>query len=93
MIRIFSTYPEDRAKLLGLARQCERSDDANAVELGDMVRAILEDEAVREPDAFLVEWKQGGLTWVHAHADEPTAVDQARAKGGECTPLYRGDAA
>lgn len=44
--RPFSTYPEDREKLLGLARQCERSDDANAIELGDLVRAILEDEAV-----------------------------------------------
>lgn len=91
MIRVFSTYPEDRAKLLDLARECERSDDANAIELGDMVRAILEDEAVREPDAFLVEWSQDGETWVHAHADEPTAVDQARRTGGECAPLYRGD--
>ena len=42
----FSTYPEDRAKLLDLARKCEKSDDANAVELGDLVRAILEDEQV-----------------------------------------------
>jgi hypothetical protein len=42
----FSTYPEDRAKLLDLARKCEQSDDADAVELGDLVRAILEDEAV-----------------------------------------------
>lgn len=42
----FSSYPEDREKLLGLARLCERSDDANAIELGDLVRAILEDEAV-----------------------------------------------
>jgi len=42
----FSTYPEDRAKLLDLARKCELSDDANAIELGDLVRAILEDEAV-----------------------------------------------
>ena len=42
----FSTYPGDRAKLLDLARKCELSDDANAIELGDLVRAILEDEAV-----------------------------------------------
>lgn len=42
----FSTYPEDRAKLLDLARRCEQSDDAYAIELGDLVRAILEDEAV-----------------------------------------------
>lgn len=42
----FSTYPEDRAKLLDLARKAELSDDASAIELGDMVRAILEDEAV-----------------------------------------------
>ena len=40
-------------------------------------------------DAFLVEWKRNGETWVHAHADEPTAVDQARKHGGTCTPLYR----
>ena len=40
----FSSYPEDRAKLLDLARKCELSDDANAIELGDLVRAILEDE-------------------------------------------------
>lgn len=42
----FSSYPEDRAKLLDLARKCEQSDDADAVELGDLVRAILEDEEV-----------------------------------------------
>lgn len=93
MIRMFSTYPEDRAKLLDLARKCERSDDANAVEMGDMVRAILEDEAVREADAWLVEWKQGGQDWVEAFVSEPNAVDKARLKGGDCTPLYRGDAA
>lgn len=92
MIRIFSTYPEDRGKLLDLARKCERSDDASAIELGDMVRAILEDEAVREPDAFLVEWKQGGETWAQAHVDEPTAVDQARGKRGDFYRLYRGEA-
>lgn len=40
-------------------------------------------------DAFLVEWQQGGETWVQAHADEPTAVDQARKKRGTCTSLYR----
>ena len=42
----FSSYPEDREKLLQLARECEQSADAKAVELGDLVRAILEDEAV-----------------------------------------------
>jgi len=42
----FSSYPEDRAKLLELARKCEQSDDVDAVELGDLVRSILEDEAV-----------------------------------------------
>ena len=40
----FSTYPEDRERLLSLARRCEQSDDETAVELGDLVRAILEDE-------------------------------------------------
>lgn len=48
MIKPFSTYPEDRANLLDLARKCELSDDVNAVELGDLVRAILEDEKVAE---------------------------------------------
>ncbi len=48
IINPFSTYPEDRAKLLDLARKCELSDDANAIELGDLVRAILEDEIVAE---------------------------------------------
>ena len=43
----------------------------------------------RYPDAFLVEWQQNGETWVHAHANEPTAVDQALRKGGTCTPLFR----
>lgn len=42
----FSTYPEDHAGLIALAKLCERSDDENAVRLGDWVRAILEDEAV-----------------------------------------------
>jgi len=44
-------------------------------------------------DAWLVEWKQAGEDWVDAHADEVRAVDQARLKGGICTPLYRGMAA
>lgn len=43
----------------------------------------------RAADAFLVEWQRAGETWVQAHADEPTAVDQARKMGGTCTPLYR----
>jgi hypothetical protein len=42
----FSTYPEDREKLLRLAKLAELSDDANAIELGDLVRSILEDEKV-----------------------------------------------
>ena len=43
--------------------------------------------------AFLVEWQQGGMTWMQAHADEPTAVDQVRRTGGTCTPLFRAEAA
>lgn len=42
-----------------------------------------------EADAFLVEWQRNGETWVHAHADEPTAVDQAHKMGGTCAPLFR----
>lgn len=43
----FSTYPEDRAKLLDLAKRVLDDDGlhAAAVELADLVRAILEDEA------------------------------------------------
>lgn len=40
----FSTYPEDRAKLLELAAKAENSDDAAAIELADLVKAILTDE-------------------------------------------------
>lgn len=42
----FSTYPEDRARLLELAAKATLSDDAAAIELGDMVSAILNDEEV-----------------------------------------------
>jgi len=58
----FSTYPEDRAKLLDLARKCELSDDANAIELGDLVRGILEDEAVAISAAPLrIDWNKFDL--------------------------------
>lgn len=44
----FSTYPEDRDTLLKLAERIELSDgaSADAYQLADLVRAILEDEAV-----------------------------------------------
>lgn len=44
----FSTYPEDRAKMLALAAVVEQDADASgcAHELADMVSAILKDEAV-----------------------------------------------
>jgi len=42
----FSTYPEDRERLLKLANLIRlQSDDDAAIELADLVRAILEDEA------------------------------------------------
>lgn len=41
----FSTYPEDREKLLSLAAKAADSDDASAIELADLVTAILTDEA------------------------------------------------
>lgn len=53
----FSTYPEDRERLLALANKLQRKDldveDAlkAADELSDLVRAILEDEALGQPDA------------------------------------------
>lgn len=43
-MRPLSTYPEDRAKLLGLAAKAANSDDAAAIELADLVTAILTDE-------------------------------------------------
>ena len=53
----FSTYPEDRERLLALANKLQRGDlDAEdalkvADELSDLVRAILEDEALGLPEA------------------------------------------
>ena len=43
-LKPFSTYPEDRAKLLELAEKAEFSDDDAAIELADLVKAILTDE-------------------------------------------------
>jgi len=43
-LRPFSTYPEDREKLLALAAKAELSDDAAAIELADLVKAIITDE-------------------------------------------------
>ena len=48
----FETYPEDRELLLSLAREIQTPDQdperlaSKAVELADLVQAILEDEAV-----------------------------------------------
>lgn len=42
----FSTYPQDRTLLLTLADAAAHGDDANAIELADLVRAILTDEQV-----------------------------------------------
>lgn len=56
--------------------------------LPEIIAALREREG-RLADAWLVEWKQGGEDWVDVHADEVRAVDQARLKGGICTPLYR----
>jgi hypothetical protein len=46
----FSTYPEDRARLLSLAERVENTNLADepdcAYELADLVKAILEDEEV-----------------------------------------------
>lgn len=42
-----------------------------------------------EPAAWLVTWKGEKHTYVHAHASEVPAVDQARSMGGKCEPLYR----
>ncbi len=39
-----STYAEDRGKMLALCEKAALSDDAAAIELADLVKAILEDE-------------------------------------------------
>lgn len=41
------------------------------------------------PDGYMVEWTKRKQTWVHIHADEPTAADQARLMKGTITPLYK----
>lgn len=46
----FSTYPEDREKLLDLASKASCSDDAASIGLADMVKAILDDEQVAITD-------------------------------------------
>lgn len=52
----FSTYPEDREKLLELARLIEKPNTdvettlEAAYKLADLVKAILEDEALSEED-------------------------------------------
>lgn len=54
----FSTYPEDRAKLLALAAKVENATgndlDDSADELADLVRAILTDEAPAAEEAAAV---------------------------------------
>ena len=40
-----------------------------------------------EPVAWLTEWERDGEEWVNAHANELTAIDEARAHGGTITPL------
>jgi hypothetical protein len=45
-IKPLSSYPEDREKLLSLAEKASHSDDAAAIELADLVKAMLEDEAI-----------------------------------------------
>lgn len=44
-LKPFSTYPEDRDNMLALCAKAADSDDASAIELADLVKAILEDEA------------------------------------------------
>lgn len=49
MKKPFSTYPEDHKKLLSLAAAIlSESDDEVAIELADLVKAIIEDEAYAE---------------------------------------------
>mgnify|MGYP001627166646 CR=1 FL=1 len=57
-IKPFSTYPEDRSRLMGLATAIlstdidEEDTIKKAVELADLVKAILDDEAVAEHGAL-----------------------------------------
>lgn len=55
-LKPFSTYPEDRQKLLSLAEHVLDANqplDDKAVELADLVKAILTDEAADDFDAEL----------------------------------------
>lgn len=85
---------ETFAMALDMVGDLEPDDAALLTKVSTYLRSLSADpkaavEAEREADAFLVEWQRGGETWVHAHADEPMAVDQARKMGGTCTALYR----
>ncbi len=41
----------------------------------------------QQPVAWLTEWTFDGMEWVHAHANELTAIDEARHHKGTVTPL------
>lgn len=97
----FATYPEDHARLLELAAKCVLSDDVDAVKLGDLVMAILSDEAAAVDDWI---WWGGGEPPVPPeklgagrHADGEEVFDRDHLldlspawwgrDDGECTPV------
>lgn len=77
-IKPFSTYPEDRAKLLELSAKAANSDDAAAIELADLVTAILTDEqALLDAEMFeemTAEFSKGiDQAWENFKAAVPVA--------------------
>ena len=65
--------------------------NATSEKMGLRTRLAAREPAVAaeaEPVAWLVKWTDEVFEWVHAHANEVTAVDQAREKNGKVTPLY-----
>ena len=52
-----------------------------------MTRAPAPSHTAVEPVAWLTEWKRDGEDWINAHANEVTALDEARAYSATITPL------
>lgn len=82
LIEGFTTW----SKTASTRPQLDR-DVASALKELRTYRATRTSEAA-EPVAWLTEWTRDGEEWVNAHANEVTALDEARANGGTCTPLY-----
>jgi hypothetical protein len=88
---LWTVYLEQKKLDVGLPA----SSDAKAAAQADYEQRILsalrsppERRDAPEPVAWLTTWKRDGEEWVNAHANEVTAIDEARRHRGTCTPLY-----